>query len=112
MFLNLTNRQLSVNTYRFPKAMVTTQNDLLKSHKEGSKDCLTASIANTLEIFRQPDSEKYLVSFCGLNGDGDFCNNEKAHIVASDVDNAIEKACPFWGLKIENIIDVRLTFCR
>lgn len=45
-FLNLKNGILSINTYRFVDATLTSQDDIISSYKNGSDECLTASIDN------------------------------------------------------------------
>lgn len=42
MFLNLKDGILTINSYRFPDAEVTTAEDLLRAYYSGSSEILTA----------------------------------------------------------------------
>ena len=46
MFANLKNGVVTIDTYRFSDAQVTTLDDLLLYFAEGMEDCLTATIDN------------------------------------------------------------------
>jgi hypothetical protein len=44
MILNLKNGKLTLENHRLVDATVTTQDDIYKSFKNGSTECLTASV--------------------------------------------------------------------
>lgn len=100
-FLNLKNGKLSINTYRLPEATLTTQDDLYKSYKTETEECLTASIENKLILVKNGDT--WVAGFTGLTGSEDFVFEEEGYnIIAKNADEAAEYASrQIWGFDID-----------
>lgn len=93
LFLNYSNRQLTVNTYRHAKAEVTTLEDILNAVSHNSWEDLTASLDQKFNY----DSDAKIATFSGIcyNGDTGFeiCVNQEAHNIESE-----EEGRGVWGL--------------
>ncbi len=99
-FLNLKNGQLSINTYRFPDAQVTTQDDLYKSYRKESEEILTASIENELRLV--DSAQGWIAVYTGLTGTEDFVFEEEGHNIDGETENdRIENALLIWGADID-----------
>ena len=104
MFANLKNNVLTVNSYRFPDAQVTTLDDIMLNIDEETGECLTAIIDSRLDIFKN-DVDEYIAEYTGVTGSDELAYHEEAHhiyYVGDDLNELVNK-CNLWGADLEKI---------
>ena len=102
MFANLKNNVLTVNSYRFTDAQVTTLDDIMMNIDEETGECLTAIIDSRLDIF-QNDANEYIAEYTGVTGSDELAYHEEAHhiyCVGDDIADLVNK-CNLWGADLD-----------